>query len=248
MEPSKCSLSSFESFFEVLLTGLKILLMICWLFVRFRFIVTFWMLIFHFKQFFSSKYFFSQLYSSKDGKFASLAELSEFVRNFFINIFKKKPKLFYLDLFIIIILWKRCCLLFWWALPKQFVVFSRNLSKTKTKILFFFQIWPKLGVYAICWILKLEYIKWVRNTFWYFKRLFLIEKIWKKVKQAPKRRKELQKVNSLKSSMYINQARSEYISEKQSTTQFTVYQFSISAIWCNRLLVRVLALVTATLS
>ena len=62
------------------------------------------------------------------------------------------------------------------------------------------------------------------------KDCFLLRKSGKKLSKLKKEGKELQKVNSLKSSTYINQARSENISEKQSTTQFTVYQFSISAI------------------
>ena len=48
---------------------------------------------FSIKRVFSSNYFFSQLFSSKDGKFVGSAELSEFFLNFFINTFQKKPKL-----------------------------------------------------------------------------------------------------------------------------------------------------------
>ena len=82
-------------------------------------------------------------------------------------------------------------------------------------------------VVGICRILKLEYITILIST---LKDCFLLRKSVKKLSKLQTEGKKLQKVNSLKSSMYINQARSEYISEKQRTTQFTVYQFSISAI------------------
>ena len=132
-----------------MLTDLNILLMLCWLFVSFRFMVTLWMLIFQFKQFISSKYFFSQLYSSKDGKFVSLAELSEFFRNFFINIFKKKPKLFAVLIDLSLLFSGNAVACCFDELQRNNLLFFREtFLKRKRKFRFFFQIRPKLCVDA----------------------------------------------------------------------------------------------------
>ena len=70
-----------------------------------------------------------------------------------------------------------------------------------------------MRLFGICRILKLECIKYVTH-FEILKDCFLLRISVKKLSKLQREGKKLQKVNSLKSSTYINQVRFEYISEK----------------------------------